>query len=85
VPEVIAAAGCVPESAPPRVPVRRISGRFVESLKGLSDQELGAVVALAAVVRVATRQAGLLPDEPPATCRTTSSQAPGGRLFSPRR
>ena len=37
--------------------------RFVESLRGQSDKEVGAVVAMAAVVRVALRQSGLLPDE----------------------
>jgi|HubBroStandDraft_4_1064222.scaffolds.fasta_scaffold158946_3 hypothetical protein len=37
--------------------------RFVESLRGQSDKEIGAVVAMAAVVRVALRQSGLLPDE----------------------
>jgi hypothetical protein len=37
--------------------------RFVESLRGQSDKEVGAIVAMAAVVRVALRQSGVLPDE----------------------
>jgi hypothetical protein len=37
--------------------------RFVDSLRGQSDVELGAVLVMAAVVRVAMRKAGALPDE----------------------
>jgi hypothetical protein len=37
--------------------------RFVESLRGMSDEEIGAVVGMAALVRTALRQSGLLPGE----------------------
>lgn len=37
--------------------------RFVESLRGMSDEEIGAVVGMAALVRTALRQSGLLPEE----------------------
>jgi hypothetical protein len=37
--------------------------RFVESLRGQSAEEIGAVVAMASIVRVALRKSDLLPDE----------------------
>jgi hypothetical protein len=37
--------------------------RFVESLRAMSDEEIGAVVGMAALVRTALRQSGLLPGE----------------------
>jgi hypothetical protein len=37
--------------------------RFVDSLRGQSDGELGAVIVVAAVVRVAVKKTGQLPDE----------------------
>jgi hypothetical protein len=37
--------------------------RFVDSLRGMSDKEVGGVVAFAAIARVALRKSGLLPDE----------------------
>jgi hypothetical protein len=37
--------------------------RFVESLRGLNGEEIGAIVATAAVIRMHLRQAGYLPDE----------------------
>lgn len=37
--------------------------RFVESLRGMSDAEVGRVVAFAAIARVALRKSGVLPDE----------------------
>jgi hypothetical protein len=37
--------------------------RFVDSLRGMSDEEVGRVVAFAAIARVALRKSGVLPDE----------------------
>lgn len=37
-------------------------GRFLVALEGMSDQELGTVVAMAAVLRMELRQQGLFPD-----------------------
>ena len=37
--------------------------RFIASLRGLSDEEVGGAVAFAAVTRVALRKSGVLPDE----------------------
>ena len=37
--------------------------RFNVALKGMSDQELGTVVAMAAALRMELREAGLFPDE----------------------
>jgi hypothetical protein len=37
--------------------------RFVVALKGMSDGELGAVVAMAAILRMELRAQGLLPDD----------------------
>jgi hypothetical protein len=43
--------------------VREDLERFVDSLRGMSDDEVGAVVAFAAIARVALRRAGVFPDE----------------------
>jgi hypothetical protein len=37
--------------------------RFVESLRGMSDEEVGSVVGMAALVRTVLRQSGQLPDQ----------------------
>ena len=37
--------------------------RFVDSLRGMSDEEVGGVVAFAAIARVTLRKSGVLPDE----------------------
>lgn len=37
--------------------------QFLLALKGMSDEELGTVAAMAALVRVSLRQEGVLPDE----------------------
>ena len=37
--------------------------QFLLALKGMSDEELGSAVAMAAVVRMSLRQQGVLPDE----------------------
>ena len=43
--------------------MRRDLKQFVETLRGLSDVQIGAAVAAAAIVRVALRENGVLSDE----------------------
>ena len=43
--------------------VREDLERFVDSLRGMSDEEVGRAVAFTAMARVALRKSGALPDE----------------------